>query len=171
MTEEKFLNYDEIIGRAYVDIKRKLFAQIDSYFRKNFSYTKFSYSISREQRAELDARLKNIQDTFPKYLLRYIAERGLNEVDVYKKAHLDRRIFSKLRHEKGYMPSEQTLWAIALAMELTLDEAQELFGEAGYTLSDRVEQDVIIKFFFENRIYDIFLVNEVLDHYGFKPLN
>ena len=165
------MNYDEIIARAYVDIKRKLFAQIDSYFRKNFSYTKFSYNMSPEQRAELDARLQKIHETFPQYLLRFIAERGLSDVDVYKKAHLDRRIFSKLRHEKGYMPSEQTLWAIALAMELKLDEAQELFGEAGYTLSDRVEQDVIIKFFFENQIYDIFLVNEALDHYGLKPLN
>ena len=166
------MNYNEIIGRAYVDIKRKLLAQIDSYLRKNLA--KYSIGMSSEERAALDAKLeakfKRIKETFPKYLLRYIAERGLNQVDVYKRAHLDRRVFSKLRNEENYMPSERTIWAIALAMELTLDEAQALLHEAGYTLSDRLQDDVIMKFFFENRIYDIFLVNEVLDHYGLKPL-
>ena len=164
------MTYNEIIGRAYVDIKRKLLAQIDSYLRRNFSDAKYSWSMSHEERAALDAKLKRIEETFPKYLLRYIAERGLNQVDVYKRAHLDRRVFSKLRNEENYMPSERTIWAVALAMELTLDEALALFKEAGYTLSDRVKDDVIIKFFFENRIYDIFLINEVLDHYGLKPL-
>lgn len=168
------MNYNEIIGRAYVDIKRKLLAQINSYLRRNLSDAKYSIGMSSEERAALDAKLeakfKRIKETFPKYLLRYIAERGLNQVDVYKRAHLDRRVFSKLRNEENYMPSERTIWAIALAMELTLDEAQALLHEAGYTLSDRLQDDVIMKFFFENRIYDIFLVNEVLDHYGLKPL-
>ena len=168
------MTYNEIIGRAYVDIKRKLLAQIDSYLRRNFSEVKYSIEGplpgTGGLNAKLEAKLKRIKETFPKYLLRYIAERGLNQVDMYKRAHLDRRVFSKLRNEENYMPSERTIWAVALAMELTLDEALKLFNEAGYTLSDRVKDDVIIKFFFENRIYDIFLINEVLDHYGLKPL-
>ena len=69
------------------------------------------------------------------------------------------------------MPSERTLWAILLAMELNIDEAKEILNEGGFALSYTNKEDVIIRYFFEKRIYDIFLVNEVLDNYGFKPLN
>lgn len=169
------MQYDEIIRRAYVEIKRKIFEQIDSYIEKNFvdrSGWKFSIGRSEPSRVKklLDRIMGVYKQTFPEYLLEYIAERGLSEVDVYKKAHLDRRIFSKLRNESNYMPSERTLWAIALAMELNLDEALDLLHRGGYTLSEHSKEDLIIKFFFENQIYDLFLVNEMLDHYGFKPL-
>lgn len=171
------MQYDEIIRRAYVEIKRKLFEQIDSYIEKNFvvrepSGIKFSIGRSEPSRVKklLDRIMGVYKQTFPEYLLEYIAERGLSEVEVYKKAHLDRRLLSKLRNEKDYMPSERTLWAIALAMELNLDEALDLLNKGGYTLTKYNKEDLVIKFFFENQIYDLFLVNEVLDHYGFKPL-
>lgn len=132
-----------------------------------------SYSRSREPfpKAKLADRLKLLKLTFPQYLLNFIAERGLDEVDVYKRANLDRRIFSKLRNQKGYMPRKRTIIAIAFAMELTLDEAQKLLERGGYYLSEYSKEDVIIAFCFDNKIYDLFTVNEALDHYGFKPIS
>ena len=121
--------------------------------------------------AAVEERLRRIKETFPKYLLDFIAARGLNEVDVYKRANLDRRIFSKLRNQKGYMPRKRTIIAIAFAMELTLDEAQNLLERGGYSLSEYSKEDVIIAFCFDNKIYDLFTVNEALDHYGFKPIS
>ena len=121
--------------------------------------------------AAVEERLRLLKLTFPQYLLNFIAERGLNEVDVYKRANLDRRIFSKLRNQKGYMPRKRTIIAIALAMELTLDEAQNLLERGGYSLSEYSKEDVIIAFCFDNKICDLFTVNEALDHYGFKPIS
>lgn len=121
-------------------------------------------------KAELAERLKQLKETFPQYLLNFIAERGLNEVDIYKRANLNRQIFSKLRRQKGYMPRKRTILAIAFAMELTLNETQDLLERGGYSLSEYSKQDVIISFFFENQIYDFFEVNEALYHFGFKPL-
>lgn len=150
--------------------------QIESYLNEKFFDTsgiKYSMDCSGSRsriQTLLDKIFGRFKQTFPEYLLEYIAQRGLNEVDVYKKAHLDRRMLSKLRNERDYMPSERTLWAIALAMELNLDEALEILHKAGFTLSTHSKEDLIIKFFFENKIYDMFLLNETLDHYGFKPL-
>ncbi|MBR4152894.1 MAG: XRE family transcriptional regulator [Selenomonadaceae bacterium] len=169
------MEYEEIIRRAYLQIKQKILEQVNLYVKKSFidlSDAKFSISgLSPKEKAELEERLRKIQQTFPQYLLSCITKRGLSETEIYKKAHLDRRIFSKLRNEENYMPSERTLWAILLAMELNIDEAKEILNEGGFALSYTNKEDVIIRYFFEKRIYDIFLVNEVLDNYGFKPLN
>lgn len=69
------------------------------------------------------------------------------------------------------MPRKRTIIAIAFAMELTFDEAQKLLERGGYYLSEFSKEDVIISFCFDNKIYDLFTVNEALDHYGFKPIS
>ena len=167
-------------------LTKKFLEQIESYIAINFRERKPKKKISRPLEparvtccvqymiiapAGLENRLQRLEETFPQYLLNLIAKRGLNEVDVYKRAHLDRRIFSKLRTQKDYMPRKRTIVAIAFAMELDFDEAQDLLERGGYALSEYSKEDVIISFFFENRIYDFFQLNEVLDHYGFKPLS
>lgn len=111
-----------------------------------------------------------LDETFSNYLRNLIKEKGLTEVEVYKKAHLDRRIFSKLRRDRFYAPSERTIWSIAFSLELNLEEAEELLHLGGYSFSRYCKEDLIIKYFFENKIYDLFLINEVLDSYGFKTL-
>lgn len=108
--------------------------------------------------------------TFSNYLRDLIRQKGLTEVEVYKKAHLDRRIFSKLRTVRSYRPSERTVWAIGFAMELNIDEAEELLSKCGYALSNHYKLDLIIRFFFENHIYDLFTINEILEYYGFQIL-
>lgn len=85
-----------------------------------------SYSLRTKKL--LDERLRQVRQTFPQYLLQFIAERGLDEVEVYKRANLDRRIFSKLRNGANYMPSKRTVLLIALAMELPLDETLDHYG-------------------------------------------
>ena len=111
-----------------------------------------------------------LEGTFGQRIRDLIDEKGMTEVEVYKKAQLDRRIFSKLLCYRNYTPSKRTLFAIALALELSLDEALKLFGEAGYTFSKYDKQDLIIKFCFDNKVYNLFTVNELLNHYGFNPL-
>ena len=107
---------------------------------------------------------------FSNYLFKLIKDKNLTEVEVYKKAHLNRRVFSKIRNEKDYMPSKRTILAIAIALELDFKETNTLLERAGYHLSKGRKEDVIIGYFIENQIYDILLINEVLDHYGFKIL-
>ena len=102
---------------------------------------------------------------FSDYLFKLIKQKNLTDVEVYKRAHLDRRIFSKIRNEKNYMPSKKTVLAIIFAMKLDFKEANTLLARAGYFLSTARKEDLIATYFIENQIYDLFLVNEVLDYY------
>lgn len=111
-----------------------------------------------------------LQGTFGQLIRDLIKLKGMTEVEVYKKAQLDRRIFSKIRRYRNYVPSERTIWAILLALELNIEDATKILEAAGYTFSKYSKEDLIIKFCFENEIYDLFVVNEILYHYGFKPL-
>ncbi|MBR1645811.1 MAG: hypothetical protein IJ685_03440 [Selenomonadaceae bacterium] len=110
------------------------------------------------------------KETFAEYLLRYMDERNANPVEVYKRAHLNRRFLSKLRTNRYYKPHKRTIFIIAFGLKLNLAETEDLLNRAGYSFSDYDMADVIIKFFFEQNIHDLFTVNEALDRYGCKPL-
>lgn len=102
---------------------------------------------------------------FSDYLFKLIKQKNLSDVEVYKAAHLDRRVFSKIRNEKNYMPAKKTVVAIAFALKLDIKETNNLLACAGYFLSNGRKEDVITRYFIDNRIYDLFLLNEVLDYY------
>ena len=95
--------------------------------------------------------------------------KGLKDVDVYKRANLDRKLFSKIRTGKGYMPSKRTALALAISLELNLKETEDLLGRAGYALSHSQKFDVIVEYFILNQIYDLYLINETLFQYD-QPL-
>lgn len=102
------------------------------------------------------------EEAFVATLFKYIEKKNLDPVDVYKKANIDRRLFSKIRRKPDYMPSRRTAVAFAIALELTLEETDDLIGRAGFRLSNSIPFDVIIKYFIEKGNYNIFEINEVL---------
>lgn len=118
---------------------------------------------------KLENLMKNMGETFSRMLLRLIDERGMTDAQVYRKANIDRRHFSKIRKNAHYAPNKKTVMAFVIALELSLDEANDLLRAAGFSFSNSSKSDVIIQFFLENEIYNIFEINEVLFAYD-QPL-
>lgn len=114
----------------------------------------------------LDNLMDQIEETFSQRLLRMIDERGMTDSQVYTKAYVDRRHFSKIRKDINYVPNKKTVLAFTIALELSLDEAKDLLGSAGFALSRSSKMDIIVAYFLQNKIYDMFEINDVLYAYG-----
>ena len=111
------------------------------------------------------------EDTFQSKLFNYIDSKNLKDSDVYNKVNIDRRLFSKIRSNKDYHPSKETIILLGLALELTEKEIEDLLRSASYSLPMNTTYDLIIRFCFKEKIYSLEKINDFLYDHDCKLLN
>ena len=182
LAENDMTVYLVIFSRAAYQIGNKLFADIAAYIDDHYVD---AHTDSRRERLRrmsvlegralsagaaaapmvadnLDDLLAHLDAGFSETLLKLIDRSGKKDSEIYKKANVDRKLFSKIRNNPDYKPSKATAIAFAIALELNLDETRDLVARAGYALSASSKFDVIIEYFIRQKKYDIFEINEAL---------
>lgn len=173
--------------KAFI-LSRKLQDDIDSYIDDNyvkehtdenrrfeisfnFITTKTAPCLAKPSKeSSLDDMLDDIEDDFSSTLFRFIDEKNLTDVEVYKRANMDRKLFSKIRSNEDYIPKKKTILSLAIAIRLDLEETDILLASAGYTLSHSNKFDLIIEYCIIKEIYDILRINEILFSYDMPLL-
>ena len=181
LLENDMMVYIVIFDRKAYQISSKLFADIAEYVDDHYvdahtdsqrerlrrrgvveSRMLTAYEDAPVAASGLDEALAHLDAGFSETLLKLIDRSGKKDSEIYKKANVDRKLFSKIRNNPDYKPSKATAIAFAIALELNLDETRDLVARAGYALSPSSKFDVIIEYFIMQRDYDIFKINEAL---------
>lgn len=178
-TIQKFLLHNEmeiyltVFDREAFCASQSLMGAVESYISQHYVDERSVYR--REMpppcaSISMADMLSDLDKPFADVLFTLIDDRGKTDVEVYKKANIDRKLFSKIRKGNGYLPSKRTAISLALALELNLDETDDLLECAGYALSHSQRFDVIIEYFIISGNYDLFAINEVLFQYDLPLL-
>ncbi len=163
------------------DLKQMLKVYINNNLVNEYSFNEFIFENSNldlnPKNGNFIKKESNIQDFINDYeqyndfqtlLFKLIDDRNLKDSDVYNKVHIDRRLFSKIRSDKNYHPSKETIILLAIALELSEDELIELLDSASYSLPKNNNYDLIIRFCFINKIFKLSEINELLNEYKCK---
>lgn len=168
--------YLTVFDKSSFKISKKLVDDVAQFIDDNYADCHINNEVERSrilryQKSEaqsslspsdLDLALSQLDESFSQMLLRKIDEKGMTDSQCYKKANVDRKLFSKIRNDKYYRPSKQTAYAFAIALELSFKEAEELLRKAGYAISKSNKFDIIMEYFIKREMYNIFEINEVL---------
>ena len=190
LMENEMQIYLVVFEKQSFELSEKLFKSVSSYIDANYVSDKMNleYGTSKLRRfdyeemllressyeitskmSNLDGMLENLGKGFSETLLYLIDRTGKKDSEIYKKANVDRKLFSKIRNNADYRPSKATAIAFAIALELSMDETDDLLARAGIALSQSNKFDVIVRYFIENKKYDIFELNSVLFEFD-QPL-
>lgn len=190
LMENEMQVYLVVFEKQSFELSEKLFKSVSSYIDENYvsDKTSLEYGTSKLRRFDyeemllressyeitskipnLDGMLNNLDKGFSETLLYLIDRTGKKDSEIYKKANVDRKLFSKIRNNADYRPSKTTALAFAIALELSMDETDDLLARAGIALSQSNKFDVIVRYFIENKKYDIFELNSVLFEFD-QPL-
>lgn len=190
LMENEMQVYLVVFEKQSFELSEKLFKSVSSYIDENYVSEKINaeYKMSNLRSYELlfeasdtprygticsnpnlDGMLENLDKGFSETLLYLIDRTGKKDSEIYKKANVDRKLFSKIRNNADYRPSKATAIAFAIALELSMDETDDLLARAGIALSQSNKFDVIVRYFIENKKYDIFELNSVLFEFD-QPL-
>ena len=190
LLENEMQVYLVVFGKEAFALSEKLFKSVSSYIDENYirSKTLDEYGTERLYGSRLETRrireqecadmsvgaaipidsddwgrlLKDLDAGFSETLLQLIDRTGKKDSEIYKKANVDRKLFSKIRNNMDYRPSKTTALAFAFALELDVDETKDFISRAGFALSHSSKFDVIVEYFLVNRNYNVFELNEVL---------
>ena len=120
--------------------------------------------------SKLEERMKHLSDSFSEYLLYLIEEKGMTNADVYKRALVDKKTFSKIKNHADYHPQKMTAMCLCMGAKLNLDETRDLLTRAGYALRPCDKTDIIFSYFIENQIYDMIELDIQLEEHGLSCL-
>lgn len=168
--EEQECYSDRIVEISSFDIGEEYDSSFEEDTQTEIRTISTEHISAKRKKRSLSDVLDEAEETFSQSLLRMITQKDLKDSDVYNRANISRQLFSKIRKDIDYQPTKKTVFALIIAMELNIDEAKDLLEKAGFSFSPSKKEDLVVQYFIEEENYDIFLLNEVLEHFKLPTL-